>query len=58
MEAITVEVEQILEDLKGQVGERKKKNLETLRRRIFAGFEEGGETTTAMKALVDFGSSV
>jgi len=55
-EAVAAEVEQIVKDLKGEVGDRKRKNLERVRRETFEALAEGGDAYVATKELLQYGA--
>ncbi|KAG8991571.1 hypothetical protein FRB94_012430 [Tulasnella sp. JGI-2019a] len=55
-EAVAAEFKQILADIKGPVGERKRKNLGAIRQRILEDMKAGGECHTAIKGLLDLGT--
>lgn len=50
-EAIVTEVEHVLAEMKGAVGERKRKNLQALRQEVLGSLAEGGDATVALRGL-------
>ncbi|KAG8867582.1 hypothetical protein FRB98_004100 [Tulasnella sp. 332] len=52
-EAVAAEVEQVLADLGGPVGERKRKNLGIVRRKMLDDMREGGLATSLYRALIN-----
>ncbi|KAG8996339.1 hypothetical protein FRB94_008385 [Tulasnella sp. JGI-2019a] len=50
--AVTAELKQILSEIKGEVGERKRKNLQVVRQQTFDALAEGGEVRKDMHALL------
>lgn len=50
-EAVAAEMKQILEEMKGSVGERKRKNLNVLRQAMLGSLVEGGETSIGLSGL-------
>lgn len=55
-DAIAKEIQQIITDIKGEVGGRKQKNLERVRRAAFEALDVGGPSFMAMKELVAYGT--
>lgn len=55
-EAIAEEVQQVIDDLKGDVGARKRKNLDRVRRETFDALEIGGPAYMATRELVAYGT--
>jgi len=55
-EAVSAEIEQVIADLDGDVGARKKRNLEQLRHNMMQSMEEGGESHREIGNLIDFGT--
>lgn len=53
---MAAEVQQVITDLKGEVGARKRENLDKVRRDAFASLDEGGDAYLAMKELVIYGT--
>ncbi|KAG8920316.1 hypothetical protein FRC00_010205 [Tulasnella sp. 408] len=56
-EAVAAEIEQIVEDIKGEVGKRKRSNLATLRESVLLGVKEGGDCYQAIDQLLAYASS-
>ncbi|KAG8858440.1 hypothetical protein FRB96_005325 [Tulasnella sp. 330] len=52
-EAVAAEIEQVLADLVGSVGERKRKNLGVVRQKMLDDMKEGGVCDMALKGLLD-----
>ncbi|KAG8870885.1 hypothetical protein FRB97_009269 [Tulasnella sp. 331] len=55
-DAVTAELKQILIDLKGEVGERKRKNLEAVRKQTLDALSEGGEVRKDVQAVLKLAS--
>ncbi|KAG8991572.1 hypothetical protein FRB94_012431 [Tulasnella sp. JGI-2019a] len=55
-EAVAAEFKQVLTDIKGPVGERKRKNLNVIRQQILDDMKVGGECHVALKGLLDLGT--
>ncbi|KAG8905658.1 hypothetical protein FRC00_013124 [Tulasnella sp. 408] len=55
-EALASEIENILLDLKGPVGDRKRKNLAAVRAQLLQDLEEGGDADLEVRKLLDFGA--
>ncbi|KAG8975328.1 hypothetical protein FRC05_005887 [Tulasnella sp. 425] len=55
-EAIAAEIRQILADLKGEVGQRKRRNILAMQRKFLEAKAPGGSADLALKALVEFGT--
>ncbi|KAG8878583.1 hypothetical protein FRB98_006052 [Tulasnella sp. 332] len=54
--ALTAEFKQIISEIKGDVGERKRKNLMALRQQTFNALKEGGEVQKDMRACLHLAS--
>lgn len=52
--AVTTEVEAILAEMNGEVGLRKRRNLEVLRERCLGALAPGGEVDVDMRGLLEF----
>lgn len=55
-DAVATELKQVLEELKGEVGDRKRKNLQVLRQKSFDAVAKGGETQRGIKDLLEYAS--
>ncbi|KAG8927744.1 hypothetical protein FRC01_006990 [Tulasnella sp. 417] len=55
-EAIAAEIRQVVADLKGEVGQRKRMNIEAVQRQFLEAKTPGGSADLALKALVEFGT--
>ncbi|KAG9049176.1 hypothetical protein FS837_010995 [Tulasnella sp. UAMH 9824] len=55
-EALASEIEHILSDLKGPVGDRKRKNLTAVRAQLLQDHAEGGDADLEVRRLLDFGA--
>lgn len=55
-EAVASEFEHILSDLKGPVGDRKRKNLAAVRAQLLQDLEEGGDADREVRELLNFGA--
>ncbi|KAG8907629.1 hypothetical protein FRC01_007614 [Tulasnella sp. 417] len=56
-DAVKAEIKQIAEDIKGEVGERKRQNLAAFREKILAELAEGGDSYEAIDHLITYASS-
>ncbi|KAG8909790.1 hypothetical protein FRC01_006722 [Tulasnella sp. 417] len=57
-EAIAQEIAGIVEDLKGPVGERKRRNLVAVRSKLLADLAKGGDADAEVQKLINFGTPV
>ncbi|KIO21440.1 hypothetical protein M407DRAFT_28961 [Tulasnella calospora MUT 4182] len=57
-EAIAQEIAGIVEDLKGPVGERKRRNLAAVRSQLLADLAKGGDADAEVQKLINFGTPV
>ncbi|KAG9045077.1 hypothetical protein FS837_007066 [Tulasnella sp. UAMH 9824] len=55
-EVIAAEIRQVVADLKGEVGQRKRKNIEAVQKKFLEAKAPGGSADLALKALVEFGT--
>lgn len=53
-EALAVEFNQVLTDLRGEIGERKRKNLEVLRKGVLEALAEGGEVARESREALNY----
>lgn len=56
LDAVADEVKQVLAEVKGPTGERKRRNLDALRLQTMDAVAEGGDGTVELQKLLDFAS--
>ncbi|KAG8995280.1 hypothetical protein FRB93_001174 [Tulasnella sp. JGI-2019a] len=56
--AVAAEFRQVLSEINGEVGKRRRKNLEVLRQKMFDALAEGGDVKKDVQALLKFASAV